>query len=173
MNPIVSTKLFIASFVSKRRNHYIGARFKRGRRVVLGDGLLYIGDNVTINDYARIMPYNAAISICDGVFIQAFCTLLAGDYISIGRNVLIGPHTVIVSANHRFDRLDIPIIQQGLKCAPIAIDDDCWIGASSVVLAGVKIGQGSIVGAGSVVTKNVAPYSIVAGNPAKLIRERG
>ena len=172
MNPITKLKGLLASSHSKLCNHYIGANFQRGRDIVLDPGMLYIGDNVFIGDYVRLTPNTSAISIADGSFIQAFCVLLAGDFITIGCNVLIGPHTVIVSADHRFDRRDIPITQQGLTCEWIVIQDDVWIGAHCTILKGTKIGQGSVIGAGSVVTGRVDPYSIMAGNPAKLIGKR-
>nr|WP_201776017.1 DapH/DapD/GlmU-related protein [Leptolinea tardivitalis] len=80
---------------------------------------------------------------------------------------------IIYSQYHCFDLLDRPMVEQGFYDAgPITIEDDVWIGARVTILAGVTIGTGSIIGAGSVVTKDVPRYSIVAGNPAKVIRYR-
>lgn len=93
--------------------------------------------------------------------------------VSIGSNVMMGPDVMMYTRNHVFDRTDIPMNQQGVTTEkPISIGDDVWIGARVIILGGVNIGNGAIIGAGSVVTKNVLPYSIVAGNPAKEIRKR-
>jgi len=92
--------------------------------------------------------------------------------VEIGSNVLIGPGCVIHSANHNYGRTDVPIRLQGYIKAPVRIDDDCWLGANVIVLPGVKIGKGSVVGAGSVVTHDIPPYSVVAGNPAKVLKSR-
>jgi acetyltransferase-like isoleucine patch superfamily enzyme len=92
--------------------------------------------------------------------------------IFIGKNVMIAPNCVLVAFNHGFDRLDIPMVQQPNKEAPIYIEDDVWIASNCTIACGVRIGTGSIVAANSAVTKDVAPYSIVGGIPAKLIKNR-
>lgn len=91
----------------------------------------------------------------------------------IGNNVMMAPDCIIYVRNHRFDRLDIPMCEQGSTEEQVVyIGDDVWIGGRVIILPGVHIGSGSIVGAGSVVTTNVEPYQIVAGNPAKVIGHR-
>lgn len=90
----------------------------------------------------------------------------------IGNYVRIAAHTVIVATQHIFERIDIPICHQGVEGKGITIEDDVWIGANCTVLGGVTIGKGTIVAAGAVVTKDVEPYSIVAGVPAKVIGSR-
>lgn len=136
------------------------------------------------------------LSIGDGSCIEARCTLLcANGPLTLGRNcylnknvrlgsggdapftmgdnVMVGPNVVMDTSQHNKDRTDIPMKLQGLTYAPIVIADDVWIGANAVVTSGVTIGRGSIVGAGAVVTKDVAPYSIVGGVPARVIGQRG
>jgi len=91
----------------------------------------------------------------------------------IGNNVMIAPYVMILNYGHKMDDVNIPMIQQGVKYyAQTIIEDDVWIGARTIILPGIKIGTGAVIGAGSVVTKNVETYSVVAGNPAKLIRTR-
>jgi maltose O-acetyltransferase len=91
----------------------------------------------------------------------------------IGNDVMMGPQAIFYSKYHNFDRTDIPIIDQGMgDYEKIVIEDDVWIGARVIVLKGVHIGKGAILGAGSVVTKDVPSYSIVAGNPARVIKWR-
>lgn len=77
--------------------------------------------------------------------------------VEIASNVMIGRRCIIHSANHKFDRTDVPIRSQGFIKAPVRIDDDCWLGANVIVLPEVTIGKGSVVGAGSVVTHDVPP----------------
>ncbi len=93
--------------------------------------------------------------------------------VTLGNHVMMGPDVIIVTSNHRSDRLDIPMTEQGgTGPDPVVIGDDVWIGARAIILPGVRIGHGAVVGAGSVVTKDIQPYAIVGGNPAKLIRYR-
>lgn len=93
--------------------------------------------------------------------------------VTIKKYVLLGPEVVITGSDHRFDAPGVPIIFSGRpKLLPTVIEEDAWIGRRSIIMAGVTIGRGSIVGAGAVVTKDVAPYEIVAGVPAKKIGDR-
>lgn len=98
--------------------------------------------------------------------------LLSGP-ISIGKDVMMGPDVVILTQNHTSKRLDIPLIEQlEIDVRKVTVEDDVWIGARAIILPGVTIGTGSIIGAGAIVTKDVPPFSVVAGNPAKIIRKR-
>lgn len=91
----------------------------------------------------------------------------------IGNDVMMGPDVIIYTSNHESSRTDIPMIEQGnTEKKPVIIEDDVWIGARSIIMSGVKIGKGSIIAAGAVVTKSVEPYSVVGGVPAKLIKYR-
>jgi maltose O-acetyltransferase len=91
----------------------------------------------------------------------------------IGDYVLIAPRVSILGKQHRFDRIDIPMALQGTsENIPPVIEDDVWIGRNVVVMPGVTIGKGSIVGANAVVTRDIEPYSVVGGVPAKVIKKR-
>lgn len=93
--------------------------------------------------------------------------------IIIGRNVMMGPNCHIFGANHAFDRIDIPIIEQGFEEPKMtAIEDDVWIGRGVVFTPGRTVKTGSIIAAGCLLTKNFPEYSIVGGNPFRLIRSR-
>lgn len=109
--------------------------------------------NVIIGDYTRIGLRNTIIGPT-----------------SIGNHVIIAQNVVISGLNHLYEEVEYPIHQQGVETKEIIIEDEVWIAASSILTAGVKIGRHSIVAGGSVVTKNVPPYSVVAGNPAKIIK---
>lgn len=91
----------------------------------------------------------------------------------IGSHVMMGEDVTIITRNHRFDRTDIPMMEQGFEEErPVTIGNDVWIGDKVIILAGVTVGDGCVLGAGSVVTKSVPPYSIAAGVPAKVLRSR-
>jgi maltose O-acetyltransferase len=93
--------------------------------------------------------------------------------LKVGKDVMMGPYVVIVGNSHQFSRSDIPMRLQGIKeYPPVRIEDDVWIGARAIIMPGLTLGKGSIIGAGSVVTKDVPPYAIVGGNPAHLIKYR-
>lgn len=130
-----------------------GVRLGRGSFVTANNGRLVLGDNVAVSP----------------------CAHLGADAgrIEIGAHTAIGPGTVIRAANHRFERQDLPIMRQGHEPGQIVIEEDVWIGANCVITPDVRIGRGAVVGAGAVVTRNVAPFSIVGGVPARLIGRRG
>jgi len=83
------------------------------------------------------------------------------------------PEVIILTVGHKYDRLDIPMLEQGHnEPEPVTIGDDVWIGTRAIILPGISIGKGAIIGAASVVTKDVSEYAIVCGNPAKVIKSR-
>jgi acetyltransferase-like isoleucine patch superfamily enzyme len=92
--------------------------------------------------------------------------------IRIGNDVLVGPYAVINSSDHSHKQLDLPMTSVDHVMAPVRIGDDVWIGAHAVVTGGVEIGDGAVVAAGAVVTRNVQPYAIVGGVPATVIGDR-
>ncbi len=97
---------------------------------------------------------------------------IASDTV-IGNDVMMGLEVLILSTLHRSDLPDIPPLHQGwLPNRPVRLGDGCWIGGRAILLPGVNIGQGAIVGAGAVVTKDVPPFGVVGGVPAKIIRMR-
>jgi acetyltransferase-like isoleucine patch superfamily enzyme len=90
--------------------------------------------------------------------------------VTMGNNIILAQHVVLSGLNHIYEDVSRPIADQNVRTAPIVVEDDCWIAANVVITAGVTIGKHSIVAAGSVVTKDVPPFSIAAGNPAKVIK---
>ncbi len=113
--------------------------------------------------------YGYLISVGDNVFINYNCTILDSAKVTIGDNVLLGPGVQLYAATHPID----PAIRaQGLEFSQeIVIEDDVWIGGSVVVCPGVRIGGGSVIGAGSVVTKDIPSGVVAAGNPCKVIKQ--
>lgn len=125
----------------------------------------YIGENITL-----WFPWNICIeehvSLNNGIILDGTGGIRIGSDSRIAAGV--GFHT----ADHGFDDPEVLIREQGFVVAPIIIGKDVWIGAGTNLTKGVRIGEGSVIGCGSVVTKDVEPYSIAAGNPCKFIRKR-
>ncbi len=112
--------------------------------------------------------YGTNISIGDKVYFNANCVILDGGSVEIGDNVLIAPNVQIYTATHP---LDWKTREKGLENAkPVSIGSHVWIGGGAIILPGVKIGDRSVIGAGSVVTKDVPPDVLVAGNPCIVLR---
>lgn len=109
------------------------------------------------------------IAVGENVFINANCTFLDGAMITIGANTLIGPDVKIYTPQHPIDYVERRKPQE--YAFPVTIGEDCWIGGGAVICPGVTIGARSIIGAGSVVVKDVEPDTVVAGNPARCIRK--
>lgn len=127
--------------------------------------------NVKLNYGVILQPGYWEIVIGENSLINQYSCLYGN--IIIGQNVMIAPHVMLAGGFHKSDRIDVPMLFQGDGTkGKIKIGDDVWIGANAVVLDGVEIGNGCIIGAGSVVTKNVKDYDVVAGNPAKIIYNR-
>ena len=112
------------------------------------------------------IDYGKPVTIGKGCFIQQCCTFFGRGGITIGNDVFIGPKVNLITINHDPD-LDKRSATYG---RPIVIEDKVWIGINSTILPGVKIGYGAIIGAGSVVTKDVPAMAVVAGNPARIIK---
>lgn len=125
----------------------------------------------SINIESNVIFYNMSqskIGNYSGIGVNSYIGL-----VNIGQNVMIGPELFAQSRNHNFNNTNIPMREQGKQNdQEIIIEDDVWIGAKVIILPGVRIGHGSIIGAGSVVTKNVSPYCIMGGNPAMVIKKR-
>lgn len=129
---------------------------------------IILSQNTIINCYVILWPIELVI----GKYSQINPGTTIYGKVKIGDNVMIAPNCMIAGGNHTTSNLDIPMRFQGSNEKGIIINDDVWIGANSVILDGVTIGQGTIVGAGSIVTKNLEPYAVYFGNPAKLIKRR-
>ena len=140
----------LRKFKSKGDSCVFGRKLRITNPHFISLGYSFIGDNVTIG------TSNSGLSP-----------------ISIGDNSMIAQNCIIIGGNHNFSRTDVPINQQGEgKQGPIIIGSDVWLGARCTVLTGVKIGNGAVIGSCAVVTKDLPPFSISVGNPAKIIGYR-
>jgi acetyltransferase-like isoleucine patch superfamily enzyme len=131
-----------------------------------------IGDESRVEHGAILATFYGSIEIGSRSMVGPYSVLYGTGGLVIGDNVLIGPHVVIVAANHNFSSADVPIRDQHNTGLGIAIESDVWIGAQASILDGVTVGSGSVVAAGAVVTRDVPPNSLVGGVPAKVIRDR-
>jgi acetyltransferase-like isoleucine patch superfamily enzyme len=120
----------------------------------------------------KVSRDNCTIDIGDRTSIGPYVVLHGPGNITIGKDCLIAAHTGIYASNHQFDDPNRKIREQGLSRKGITIGDDCWLGHKVSVLDGVTIGEGSVIGAGAVVTKDIPPYSIAVGVPARVIGQR-
>jgi acetyltransferase-like isoleucine patch superfamily enzyme len=155
-----------------------------------------IGDNVVIDDQCCLDAKgttNRGISIKRGVFVgrNAILSCKNGDIcldedanigfnvevfsaatVRIGKKVLIAAYTYLVGGDHLYDRVDVPVLDQGRTARGIEVGDNVWLGAHVVVADGVHIGRDAVVGAGAVVTADVPEFHVAAGVPARIIRDR-
>jgi maltose O-acetyltransferase len=151
---------------------FLAKRTLRKKDVIIFNNTVF--SNVIFKGKAVIEPYcrltgDSKIVIGDNFYLNAGCHLL-GE-IAFGDNVMIGPKTVIWGRNHGVSKDTIMRSQPHVK-KKISIGNDVWIGANVTILPGVKINTGAVIGAGSVVTKEVPSNAIVVGNPAKIIKYR-
>jgi acetyltransferase-like isoleucine patch superfamily enzyme len=127
-----------------------------------------IGNNSMIEDFTTVNNGVGDVVIGDNSLV-GLGNVIIGP-VKIGNNVILAQNIVASGLNHNYDNISQPIHQQGVNVAPIVIEDDCWIGANTVITAGVTIGKHSVVAAGAVVTKSIPPYSVAVGNPSRIIK---
>ena len=165
--PRTWVKWFVNPFYHK---HGKGALIKhKARTDVLPFNKFIIGRRSIIEDFCVINNGVGDVIIGDNTLI-GINNILIGP-VTIGNNVILAQNIVISGLNHEYRNPDIPIRYQPVVTSPVIIEDDCWIAANSVLTAGITIGRHSVVAAGAVVTKSIAPYSIAAGNPARIIKQ--
>lgn len=188
--------LFVKPFLKKSKGIVFaakGAKIQFGHKIKIGSGFnmmeystlnalsykgVEIGNNFTLGKYAIIectgvlRDVGASLKIGNNVGINHYCFIGVRGNVIIGDNVIFGPRVNVFSENHNFDKLDIPIKNQGVTKKDTIIGNDVWIGANASIMPGVKIGNSCVIASGSIVTKDIPEYSVVAGAPAKVIKNR-
>jgi acetyltransferase-like isoleucine patch superfamily enzyme len=133
---------------------------------------LHIGKRTLIGRFAQLSPQAGFINIGADCTIHPLCVMLGEGGIDIGNDVRIATSTIIVSSNHLYHDRNTPIWKQGMSANGVSIGNDIWIGANCTILDGVRVGDGAVIAAGAVVTKDVKEFTVVGGVPAKFIRCR-
>ena len=145
-----------------------GKIFKKVRYFFAKKIVKKIGKNVNIETGAILNPN---IEIDDNSSIGVKCEVIGKA--TIGKNVMMGPEVILYAQNHNFKDRNKNIMEQGYDIEKgVIIEDDVWIGRRVIILPGVKVSRGTVIGAGAIVTKTFPEYSVIAGNPAKVIGER-
>ncbi len=154
-----------------------GVYLDQGSYLHATPGGIEIGDDTIVMHGAVLHVYNfrdlpkSGIKIGKNSLVGEYSIIRGQGGVTIGDRVYTSPFTQIIAVNHVFDDPDRPFVDQGITAQGIVIEDDVWLGAGAVITDGVRVGQGAVVAAGAVVTKDVPPHSVVAGVPAKLIKQ--
>lgn len=164
-------RLWVKLFVNPLK-HKKGKRSlirKRTRMDVLPFNRFELGMDSTIEDFSTINNGVGDVLIGDRTRI-GLGNVIIGP-VKIGNDVMFAQNVVLSGLNHSYEDISLPASQQKVSTIPIIVEDEVWIGANAVITAGVTIGKHSVVAAGSVVVKDVPPYSVVAGNPGKILKK--
>lgn len=152
---------------------------KEQKSLVLNEMFGTVGTNVSVAN-PFICDYGCNIHIGNNVTVNTGCTFVDCNKITVGNNVLIAPNVQIYTATHPIElneRLTTVETHEGIKyirhtyALAVTIEDGCWIGGGVIILPGITIGKACVIGAGSVVTKNIPENSLAAGNPCRVIRK--
>lgn len=165
-------KIIILKLVGVRVGLLSGARIFSFPKVNRGS-LMSFKDNVTIG---RLVRLQGRITLGSHVFVNEFCSLNAGidDEIVIGDYTSLAPDCYLITGDHDINKNNLinAVGDQGGKRGSIIIGKNCWLGAKTIVLKNVTIGDGAVIGAGSVVTGDIPPFAVAVGNPARVIKYR-
>jgi acetyltransferase-like isoleucine patch superfamily enzyme len=188
---LLRSKLYPRIFGRVGRNVVFGANV-----TVRHPHKVFIGDNVVVDDQCCLDAKgtdNRGITIGNGVFIGRNtilsckngdiivddeanlgfnCEIFSASRVRVGRKVLMAAYTYLVGGDHLYDRVDIPVLDQGRTARGIEVDDHVWLGTHVVVTDGSRVGRDAIIGAGAVVVGTIPEYAIAAGIPAKVLRDR-
>ena len=165
--PRLWVKLFLNRFYHLRG---VRAQIRRKTRLdVFPFNKFVLGDYSIIEDFCTINNGVGDVIIGHNTLV-GIGNVLIGP-ITIGNNVIFAQNIVASGLNHQYKDIDAPIHKQEVTTSQITIEDDCWIAANVVIIAGVTVGKHCVIAAGAVVTKNIPPFSVAAGNPARVIKQ--
>ncbi|HTN45757.1 MAG TPA: acyltransferase [Flavipsychrobacter sp.] len=165
--PRTWVKLFVNPFIHKKGK---GAIIRSRTRVdVLPFNEFSLGSYSIIEDFSTINNGMGDVHIGSHTLV-GMGNVIIGP-VRIGDDVIFAQNIVVSGLNHVYESLSSPIHRQGVTTAEIIIENECWVGANVVITAGVSVGKHSVIAAGAVVTKDVPPYSVAAGNPARVIKQ--
>lgn len=139
------------------------------RMDVLPSNPFSLGARSVIDDFCVVNNGVGEVSIGENSLIGIGSVVIGP--VSIGSNVIMAQHVVLSGLNHSYEDIHVPIRDQAVTTNPIVVEDDCWIGANVTITAGVTVGRHAVIAGGSVVTKDVPAYSVVGGNPARVLKK--
>ncbi len=162
----------------KVRNRHIVTRgfvfLERGSEIYCRRGLarMELGRWVHIGRRNAIRCHEGFLRVGDKVVFGSDDCVTCYLDVDIGADCIVADRVYIGDFDHGFSDVSVPIRKQGIVAAPVRIEDDCWIGEQASIMRGVIVGKGSVIGASAVVTHDVPPYSVAAGNPVRVVRSR-
>jgi len=169
-----NTKVLFKNKLSVGKNCYIA---DNGYLNCLSKKGVVFGDRVTIRESAwmqitsDLSNLGEGIIIDSNVYIGPNSILGAAGLLHIKSGNQIGANVQFIAENHKYDNNDLSIAEQGVIRKGIVINENCWIGNNVIIVDGVEVGEGCVIGAGSVVTKSFEPFSVIVGNPARIIKK--
>ncbi len=188
---LLRSKLFPLVLGSVGRNVIFGVnvtlrhahKISIGDNVVVDDGCcldakgtgnrgITVGSGVFIGRNTILSCKNGDIAIDDDANIGFNCEVFSASRVRVGKSVLMAAYTYLVGGDHLYDRVDIPVLEQGRTARGIEVDDNVWLGTHVVVTDGSRVGRDAIIGAGAVVIGDIPEFAIAAGIPAKVLRDR-
>jgi acetyltransferase-like isoleucine patch superfamily enzyme len=166
--------LMILLFKLRNRHLDVGRDVEIDPRAFIArGGPVTLGEQTVIRAGAMLLPSSGSISIGKRTSVNQYAIINGEGGVTIGNSVMVAAFVGMFAGNHNFADIAVPISEQGTNSkGGIQIEDDVWIGAHAVILDGVRIGKGSVIGAGAIVTRDVPAYSVMMGVPARRVRSR-
>lgn len=164
---------YVQNLKWKNKLLFLGKNTRIGKNLnIFGAKYVYIGNNVIIKENVSFHVTGGELKIEDGVSLGKGCDIGCDNKIIIKKNVLFGPYVHISDRDHGYQDINLPIISQGsYSKGPVIINEGCWFGFRSQVMSNVTIGRNCIIGAGCIVTKDIPDYSVVIGNPCRIVKQ--
>lgn len=154
------------------RSCYVGPNISLGPAPSPPSGTIEVGSACELNQGVELNPFGGSIALGERVWLGPYVVIYGHGGVAIGDSTLISMHCTILSSNHAIPPMGALIRHAADELLPTKIGRDVWIGANAVILGGVTVGDGAVIAAGAVVTASVAPGTVVAGVPARLLRNR-
>jgi acetyltransferase-like isoleucine patch superfamily enzyme len=158
-------KIFVADNVVIDDNCCLDAKGSDNTGITIGEGV-FVGRNTILS------CKNGDIVVDDHANLGFNCEIFSASRVRVGKSVLMAAYTYLVGGDHLYDRVDIPVLEQGRTARGIEVDDNVWLGTHVVVTDGSRIGRDAIVGAGAVVVGEIPEFAIATGIPARVVRDR-
>lgn len=168
-----AVKSFIGKVQAKRFQVQAGKNVYIGKHCALkGKSNIVLEDGVTVRPYTQIWSGGGTVRIGNGSEIGERCRISIANYLEIGEKVLLSPNVYITDCDHEYRNIDVPVIDQGIvqRGQKVSIGEGSYIGINTVIVGNVKIGKHCVIGANSIVNKDIPDFCVAVGCPAKIIK---